>query len=435
MVSYSRLYFLAMRDIPKIVKNYLAKILHWSQKYTRADMFYIAKTGSWVTFGQMTNNILSLALLVAFANLLPKETYGIYRYILSIAGILGIFTLTGMSSAVVRTVATGNEGILRPALKYQLKWNVLMLTTFLLLSGYYFFNGDTVFATAFLILGFFAPLTQAFSIFGVYLSGKKEFQKASVLSILATFVYSLGMLAALLFTDEVVWLIGIYAGTTCIASIAAYTYTQYKYKPPVSNDVRETFKYARELTYIRFMGPVVAEIDKIILVHFWGPAQLATYALASAIPTRIIALTKGWLGVGLPKFATKTPQEINTVFFMRILQGMAIGSAITVGYVLISPLLFTYLLPQYLDGVFYSQILAISFIFAMPNRYISHLFESQRLSRQIFINNLVNSILAIVLYILLGMWGGILGLAVAQVLYSSIGMIINIVMWRFVRKN
>ena len=69
------------------------------------DLKYFASGGFWTTLGQGINAILAFALTIAFANMIPKETYGIYRYILSIAGILNIFTLKGMNTAVVQAVA------------------------------------------------------------------------------------------------------------------------------------------------------------------------------------------------------------------------------------------------------------------------------------------------------------------------------------------
>jgi len=109
---------------------------------------------------------------------------------------------------------------------------------------------------------------------------------------------------------------------------------------------------------------------------------------------------------------------------------MFTGSMIAILYIIISPYLFKYLLPQYLDGVFYSQIIAIGFIFAMPNRYINLLLESQKLSRVIFIKDMIQSIMVLLFYVVLGIWGGIFGLVIAYVSTSFIGMLFNIIMWR-----
>tara|TARA_B100001971_G_C18242972_1_gene572167 strand:+ start:594 stop:1859 length:1266 start_codon:yes stop_codon:yes gene_type:complete len=411
-------------------KNKIYKILRWSEKYTKTDMVYLAKGGFWVTFGQSITSILSLALLVAFANLLPKETYGVYRYILALAGIFNIFTLTGMNRSVARAVAAGSEGVLRASVRYKLKWNLIMLTAFWVLGGYYLINDNSLFAISFFILGIFVPATLAFNTYEAYLEGKKEFKIANISSVISTFIYIVGILAVILLNGEIVWLIAAYGITTFTSAIFFYIFILRKFKPPIDTSAIETLKYGRHLSYIRIIGPIVSQIDKIIIAHFWGPAQLATYWLAMAVPSRAIFFIKRWISIGFPKFAAKTPKEINTVFYRRILQGMSIGLIITIVYVLVAPYLFKYLLPQYLDGIVYSQILAISFIFAMPNRYISLLFESQKLTSVIFINSLIQSTLVILLYIVLGIWGGILGLVIARVLNSFISMLINIAMWR-----
>jgi len=405
-------------------------LLRKSEKFFKTDMVYLAKGNFWVTFGQSINSILSLILIIAFANLLPKETYGLYRYILSLAGILNVLTLTGMNRSVSRTIAAGNESVLRISVKYQLKWNLLMLAAFWILAGYYFMNSNDIFAVSFFILGIFVPSTLAFNTYCAYLDGKKEFKIANILSVVSTIVYVAGVLATILLSGEVIWLIAAYAVTTFASALFFYIFILHKFKPPIASVDKETLRYGRELSYIRIIGPVVSQIDKIILAHFWGAAELATYWLAMAVPGRAISFLKRWVGIGFPKFAAKTSKEINTVFYRRIFQGMSIGVVISVLYILISPYLFKYLLPQYIDGVFYSQILAVSFIFAMPNRYISLLFESQKLSRIIFVKEIIQSIIAILLYVVLGIFGGILGLVIAHVLNSFIGMLINIIMWQ-----
>src|SRR3989338_10355062 len=188
-------------------------LLRGSERFFKADMVYIVKGGFWITFGQTFSSIIALLLTIAFANLLPKETYGTYRYILSLAGVLNIFTLTGMNSAVARAVAIGNEGVLRTSVKYQLKWNLLMLAAFFTLGGYYLANGDILFATSFLILGIFVPPTLALNTYGAYLEGKKKFKFAGISNIIATFVYVGGIFAAILFSGEVIWLIITYTIT------------------------------------------------------------------------------------------------------------------------------------------------------------------------------------------------------------------------------
>ncbi len=60
----------------------ICNFLRWSEKYIKTDMIYLVKGGFWLTLGQIISSVSSLLLVIAFANLLPKETYGIYKYFL-----------------------------------------------------------------------------------------------------------------------------------------------------------------------------------------------------------------------------------------------------------------------------------------------------------------------------------------------------------------
>lgn len=405
------------------------RFIRWSERFMKADILYLAKGGFWVGFGQVITNLLSFLLVIAFANLLPKETFGLYRYVLSLAAVFNIFTLMGMNQAVSQAVATGNEGALKKSVGYQLKWNMLMTAAMWALGGYYFFNDNLLLATSFLIMGVFSPLTAAFNTYGAYLTGKKEFRLNNIFSVLSMLIYVIGMFLAIVFSGKVIWLVAAYSFSTFLATFIFYIATLRILKPVGS--AGDVLQYGRQLTFISFMGPIVSQVDKIILNHFWGPVQLATYSLATAIPDRIIPLMKDWVEIGFPKLATRTPEEINTVFYKRIFQGLAIGFIFALGYSVSAPYVFKYLLPQYLDTVFYSQLLAINFIFALPTRYLGILYTAQKLPKLIFANNVSVNIIRILLYILLGIWGGILGLVTAHIVASCLSLVLYIIVWKF----
>ena len=410
-------------------RNKAYHLLRQSEGFFKADMVYMAKNNFWQMLGQVITSTLSLALLLVFANFLPKETYGTYRYILSLASILNIFTLTGMNQAVAQAVANGKDGALKTSVNYQLKWNIMQLVAFWILGTYYVINNNRYLGIAFFVLGLVSPIIAAFNTYSAFLDGKKNFKLNNLFNICGVFIYVAGMMMAIMLSGETIWLIIAYALATFVSSVIFYFSTLKIYNPGIEK-VEETLKYGRELTFIRFMSPIVSQIDKVILSHFWGATALAVYSLAMAVPERAVSIIKSWVSIGLPKFSTKTPAEINLIFYIRIFQGMAVGFICFIGYIIIAPYLFRYLIPSYLDGLIYSQILALSFIFALPNRYISLLLTSQKLSKIIFINEFIQNIARILLYSILGILGGIMGLVLAFVFMSFIGMLINIIIWR-----
>ena len=417
---------------PTSIKPRLISLLRWSERYTNLDMVYFASGGFWQTFGQVTTSLLGLGLVLFFANFLPKETYGTYRYILSLSGILSIFTLTGISQAVAQATAVGHEGALRTAVRYQLKWNLILMLVFLITGTYYFINGNFAYTGALLILGIATPFTNAFNTYGAYLDGKRQFRLNNIFSILSTGIYVGGMMAAVWWGGTVMWLITAYAVATLGANLLFYRLTLTMFNPPME-PADDTLRFGRHLTYIKLLAPLTAQIDGIILNHFWGPAALAVYAMATAIPNRAIPLVKDWIDIGFPKVAQKTPTEIDRTFYMRIGQGLFVGGILGGTWALAAPMFFTYFMPQYLDATPYAQLLGLTFVFSMPNRYITVLLNAQKMTKRIFFNTTMASLLTLILYGVLGIWGGILGLITAQITVAATSFLVNVLTWRMGR--
>ena len=89
--------------MPKI-KNTTLKALLWLQGYTKTDMVYLASGGFWAVFSQLVVSFGTFLLAIAFAHFVSKEAYGEYKYILSIAGILGTFTLNGLATPLIKSL-------------------------------------------------------------------------------------------------------------------------------------------------------------------------------------------------------------------------------------------------------------------------------------------------------------------------------------------
>lgn len=65
------------------LKTRIHALLRSSERYFKTDMVYLAKGGSWLFSAQVLSGALSFILAIAFANLVPKEAFGTYKYVLS----------------------------------------------------------------------------------------------------------------------------------------------------------------------------------------------------------------------------------------------------------------------------------------------------------------------------------------------------------------
>lgn len=413
------------------IKKKAKEWLLWSQQYTQTDMFYIAKSGFWTSFGFGITSITSLILVVAFANLLPKDIYGTYRYIMSLVGALGFLTFSGMNTALTQAVARGQEGIIHYALKVQLKWNLLFLAVLALISGYYFISGNTILSWSLLILGLAFPFTAAFNTYGAFLVGKKDFRRSSLFGTISGSIYSLCMIFAILLTRNVVILVLTYALANMIPMIYFYFLTIKKYKPSGHNtdEEKKIFNYGAHLSLINIFSNLSQYADKISIFHFLGSIELAVYGLAMAGPERIRGYSKNLGAMILPKLSNKTIIEITPIFYKRLLQSLAVGALISLGYILIAPLAFKILLPKYLESIRYSQVISLASIFTIPASYMSGVFHSQKMLRTIYLSSTVAHISRIVLFIVFGAVWGIWGVIYASLLVYGLGFFFNILLW------
>lgn len=415
------------------MKEKIRKILLWSQKYTKTDMLYLAKGGFWSGLGFSINSILGLLLVVAFANLLPKETYGIYKYIMSLAGALGFLTLTGMNNAVIQAVSKGYEGALKQAIKIQLRWNFLFLIGLSVLGSYYLIKGNDVFSTSLFIIGIISPLATAFNTYGAFLTGKKEFRKLSVYSILSE-LFRIGLVILVLFlTKNVVLIITLYMISGLLPNIYFYYQVKKLSKSEVENtdekQSKELFKYGAHLSIVNIFATISQHIDKIVLFQFLGPIQLATYYLARAAPDRIKGLSKNMMNIVFPKLATKNLIELKNTFYRRLFQSLIFGAVLAGIYILLAPFLFKYLFPKYLPSIFYSQLLSLNLILVLPITYFAYMFQSQKLVKPIYQISVTTNIIEITLYIVMGAIWGILGVIFAAILSNLFTILFGLRVW------
>src|ERR1700683_4653793 len=95
------------------LQSSLTRVLRWSEKYTKTDMVYLARGGFLSLFGQGMGLVASLGLAIAVSHFVSKESYGIYKYAISVVTILSLFSLNNIGSAVFQSAAQGFDGALR----------------------------------------------------------------------------------------------------------------------------------------------------------------------------------------------------------------------------------------------------------------------------------------------------------------------------------
>ncbi len=413
--------------------NYLRKkvykILRKTEKYTKTDNVYLAKGGFWLIFKQIGGTITALLLAMLWARFVPKEIYGQYKFIISIAGFLIIFSLPGMSTAITRSVARNFEGTVKLALKTKLKWSTLAAISGFFLAFYYGWRGNQILSISFLIVGILSPFVNSFTVHGDYLAGKKRFGLQAKYNLASNFLAALATAIAIFLTKNVVYLILVYFVSRAVLHILFYL-SVLKKIPPNKNIDPEAVTYGKHLSLIAVLGQIATHIDQILVFHFLGAVELAVYSFAILVPNQIKTLAKYIEHLALPKFSVRNSKELKkTVLSKTIRMGIFLTTGVIL-YLLFAGLIFKIFFPNYIDSVVYSRIYSLALL-GMITAVPEVIFWAKAKTKIIYTYSIFGDLTKILIIFISLYYFGLMGLVVGLVIHRFISTVFIFFMLRY----
>jgi len=398
------------------LKEKAVRALRWSEQYTKTDMVYLAKGGGWLSIGQVVEKLSALGLAIAFANLIPQETYGTYKYIISLGGIIAIFTLSGLRTAVTQAVARGYEGSLEFGFKEMLKWSSGIVVVALGCGAYYYLQGNTEFALGMLLIAIFYPIMKSTELYQAFLDGIKDFKTRTLYISSREIIQAFVLIGTMLLTDSLLMILLAFFAANTIIPIFFYWRTLLKYKPNDSID-KETLTYSKHLSVMNGIRSIAKQIDKVFVFQLLGPLQLAIYSF-STLP---VEKARGILGpistLSLPKFSAAKKEDLRKTLPKKVGLFFLFCIAVVALVVLALPFLFELLFPAYLEAVPYAQVYALSFLF-YPATLFERALVGQSEEKALYRISVGESIFKIISIGLLlwffGIWGGIIALVLTE---------------------
>ncbi|MEN9413437.1 MAG: hypothetical protein RLZZ342_524 [Candidatus Parcubacteria bacterium] len=408
----------------------IVALLRWSEKYTKTDMVYLASGGFWLVLEQAAGMALSFALAIAFGHFASKDMYGNYKYILSLAGLLSAVSLSGLGDAMNQSVARGYDGALTQSLRLQARWSLPFVLVTLGTAAYYSWIADNEFvAGSLVIVALLQPVLASVSIFASFFYAQKDFVRGSLYSIGMNTITFLALLAALFLGERAIMLVGTYFVVKTLA--AAYGFWKaYRHR---RNDTEDPalFGFSAHLSAMNVIGAIADKIDSVIIFTLLGPAQLATYAFALAIPEQIKGVAKNLYGLALPRFAAREVSDIQQTIWRKLFLVLGSTAIVVLIYIGAAPALFVFLFPIYTDAITYSQWYALSILPASIVPILAAALTAHQKTRALYISTNGSSIVLIMALLILIPWFGLAGAIAAQVIYRLCNMILTI--WQFTK--
>jgi len=417
------------------IKKWLYSRLRKSEKYFKLDMVYLAQNSFWLFLGQICSFVASFGLSLALANFLPKNIYGEYKYLLSLLGILTIFSLPGINGALVQAIAREKDKTIFPAFRARLQGGVLGSLLALAGGAYYASQGNFFLSSGLLLIALCFPLLTASQVYVSFLVGKKKFKNLSLFNVSKNITTAILLASAAFFFPNALFLAAVYLVTNTIFNVGFFLTTQKKINPRSEID-KSVVSYGRHMSVAGVIGSIASYLDNILIFHYLGAVELAIYAFALAPVNQIKGLFKNIAPLVAPKLAKKSVAEINCSMANRLKKLFFLSAGLTAIYWLAAPFIYHYLFPRYQQAIFYSQLFALSLMLRPLIQYLNSATQAKVTllpKSWIYWGIVPNTIYIFLLFWLIKY--KILGIILARLFLVTAAFLVTFARWHYLNKK
>mgnify|MGYP001600020973 CR=1 FL=1 len=394
------------------------------EKRLRTDVRYLLSGTFWLTTGQVASSLAVFAMGLAFANLLPKETYGTYKYLLSLAGLLSIFTLPGIAAALTRAVARGYQGSFAEATRTRIRYGFLGCAAGMCVAAYYAIAGNMTLAGGLVVISLFLPVFDTFGLYNSYLQGRQQFRVYVHLGLIMQIGSVALIIIATIMTRSLFVILITYFASYASLRYLAWRYVRKRFHPEGNTDP-ELISYGKHMTVMNLLSQLAGQADSILIFHFLGPTDLALYAVAVAGPDQIKNITGSVSDLLFPRLASQPEADVRRTILSKALLLVCAMAVIIAAYVLIAPFLYRLFFPHYHDSIFLSQLFALSMVNAFFSPFAVFL-QAHGKVRELYAANAGSSLFQVAAMTVGVLWFGLIGLVAARIAARIVGGALNL---------
>lgn len=392
----------------------VTNIISWVGRKTDTDVRSLARGSFWWITGKAGVGLMAFLSMVAFAHWLPKETFGTYQYVLSWLAVPAIFTIPGIDTSLVKSIARGADGTMAAALRSKVTWGILATLVIAGFGAWQIQSGNLVLGIAFLLGATFAPVRETFAIYVAYWNGRDRFDIQAKYLFISAAVNTAAVVLAVVLSRNMLVILGAFLLSKTLADMYLYRRTRNQTR---NADVdASAIAFGKHLTAMDAAETVAAYVDKIILWHHAGAISVAVWSFAQTpikkvldlLPVVPLALSRmGGMDVRAAKRSILRKSGLLFLFTVPV-------AALVV---LLAPVLYHVLFPQYLDSIRYFQASAL-LIALVPFSYLATALVVELRQRQLYVSRIATSLLKIILFLALvptlGIWGLVIGILAGE---------------------
>ncbi len=402
----------------KIKKYTIKSKLFVKSKFEKED------GAGWLLLQQIIIAPMSLLTTVLLAKVLSIETYGYYKYILSIYGVISIFSLSGFYSISFLNVQRGQDEFFNIGFKYRklLRWIPAIITLFL--SLYYFYNNNNFLGLLFLITIFSHLFVDLYDLYLIATNGKGDFKLNAKLAILSYFVSFFPSIFVAYFISQNLYLVfGTMFFFQFLFRYFAFQYVKKKYNFHSNKDfildIKKKKEFEREslsLSLNNALAGINGNASNAIVFNRLGAEATAIYSLAITFADFIYGIISAPLSKTLLILSKMTRDGVANIEKIKLIKSMSknyfwlafLGMVLCMIFL---PFVYKFLFAKYLFSYKYAVVYSLSILAVALYPAFQYFYEARNIK-------LLNTVQIITLIIGLtalffsswhfGLWGAII---------------------------
>lgn len=401
----------------------------------------VAKNVFWLSVGQIGSRLIRAFIIIYAARILGASEYGVFAYVLGLAGFFTIFADIGVTSILTREVAKKpEEASYYFATTFWIKITLLLLTAILIIFAAPYFSKIEA---AKIILPFVALLTifdGLRELSASFFRGKEKMELEAILTSatnIAITVFGFIILQASPTSKSLAITYVLSAGTGTLIGFfilrkeLARVFSFFK-----KELVIVILKSALPIALVGVIGALMMQIDILMLGFFKEAKDVGLYSSGQKIIGLLYTLP-AILAIGLfPTLARSAGRRDNGKSKLLAEKGITLilffAIPMVVGGVILGDQIIILLYGQeYLPGANAFRILILTLLAIFPGTIIGNYIFAYDQQKRLAPNTLIGSVSNVIFNVILIPLYGIIGAAIATV---SAQLIYNGLNWRFAKK-
>lgn len=380
------------------------------------DPDFLIKNSFWINVEWVLSRLVKVLFNIFIVRQLSVKMYGDYSYILSVIGVLTLFSLSGFYSTILREISRKNLLVFKEWVELGFKFSLIGSLILIIIAALKNTTQPYI-AISLILAAIFFPFLYKYVKWDALLFGMLKFRQRTFFTFIKNIsTYFPLAVVILLFKENLVIIIFAYLVVTLIADFFIYRRS--------TRDIRflgsssDWIKSGASISISSGLAIVYSYIDKIILFNLLGPAPLAIYVVATYIPENLKIVTSNNLRMYFPKMWAKdnaqVKEKLRKVKWLLLLYPLGIFIAAFIATPFIIDLFFG---KRYIASIRFAQIYAL----ILPLHFYYLLFFSWYIKIQkekhIVLSSILSAVVTLLAYFILVPRYGIIGAVIGSIIY------------------